>query len=150
MQQLKQPTVLPALGELKYFAVNHLRMQTKREVVRFCKWIRTVISASPIDHLRIICDDGHDGSYGANISFDNIIDHLVRKRSRMLRVLDFRYAYLGVNAVQCLFKTCAFLEEFHISAGKPAIVSSLSGFRLGKNESRTYAYRILFENTYRI
>lgn len=100
-------------------------MQTKREVVRFCKWIRMILSAAPIEHLRVICDhDDEDAFYGANICFDNIIDHLAGKHSATLRILDLRSAYLGVMALELLFTTCTGLEELYISAGKRATVSS--------------------------
>ena len=78
-----------------------------------------VISSSPIEYLRIVCDDG---LIGANVGFDSIIDHLVKKHSGSLRVLDFRSAYIGVDAVRALFTRCLQLEAFHISAGKNALV----------------------------
>lgn len=82
-----------------------------------------VLSASPIEHIRVICDDDNDAFYGANICFDNIIDHLAGRHSATLRILDLRSAYLGVKALQLLFTTCTHLEELYISAGKRATVS---------------------------
>jgi hypothetical protein len=81
-----------------------------------------VISSSPIEHLRIVCDDE---LIGANVGFDSIIDHLVKKHSGSLRVLDFRSAYIGIDAVQALFTRCLQLEEFCISTGKNALVGRL-------------------------
>lgn len=114
---------MPNLGKLKYFAVNHPVMGTKREVIILCKWIRTVISSSPIEHLRIVCDDQEFIS--VNVGFDSIVDHLVKKHSGTLRVLDFRSAYIGIDAVRALFTRCLQLEEFCISTGKNALVGHL-------------------------
>ena len=101
-------------------------MQTRREVLALCKWIRMVISASPIERIRIICDDEY---IGANISYDSIADHLIKKHAGSLRVVDFRMAYIGVHAAEALFKTCLQLEEFCISTGKNAVVKSLFSLR---------------------
>ncbi|KAF8229386.1 hypothetical protein L208DRAFT_1424107 [Tricholoma matsutake] len=117
--QLKKPSVIPNLSQLRYFAVNHSVMHTKREVNILCKWIRTVISSSPIEYLRIVCDDGE--SIGANVGFDSIIDHLVKKHFGSLRVLDFRSAYIKVDAARALFTRCLQLEEFCVSTGKNAL-----------------------------
>ena len=95
-------------------------MQTKREVIALCKWIRTVISSSPIEHLRLVCDDQESTS--VNVGFDSIIDHLVKKHSGTLRVLDFGSAYIGVDAVRALFTRCLQLEEFCISTGNNTLV----------------------------
>jgi hypothetical protein len=79
-----------------------------------------VISSSPIEHLRIVCDDEY---IGANVRFNSIIDHLVKKHSGSLRILDFRSAYIGADAVRALFTRCLRLEKFHISAGVKTLVS---------------------------
>ncbi|KAF9463355.1 hypothetical protein BDZ94DRAFT_1259156 [Collybia nuda] len=117
--QLKEPSRFPTLSTLKYFTAKHVRIYAKRDVIRFCKWIRMVVAASPIESLRVICDDNDNyPQLGPNICFDNIINHLAARHSTTLRALNLRSAYLSDNALRLLFTTCTLLEELDISAGK--------------------------------
>ena len=102
--------------------MKHPPAQTKRDVLALCKWIRTVISSSPIEDLRIICDDEHSG---ANVSYDSIVDHLAKKHSSSLRMLDFPRAYIGLHAIKSLFTTCLHLQEFCVSTGRSALVKPI-------------------------
>lgn len=99
-------------------------MQAAYEVQTFCKWIRRAVASSSIERLRIICDEEDSSStLGANVAFNSLIDHLAKKHSTTLRLLDIGSAYVGVDALKSLFETCLQLEEFRICAGKDALVA---------------------------
>lgn len=98
-----------------------------------------MISSSPIEHLRIVCDDEF---IGASVGFDSIIDHLVKKHSGSLRILDFRSAYIGVAAVRALFTRCLRLEEVHISTGEKALVGCFFSYQQACMGYTFRAYRI--------
>ena len=87
--------------------------------------MRKVISSSPIEDLRVVCDrdDDDKGNNGANISFDSIVEHLSKKHAKALRFLDLRSSFVGVTGLEAFFSSCAHLEQFHVAAGKDALVS---------------------------
>lgn len=93
--------------------------------------MRKIISSSPIEDLRVACDRDDDGANnGANISFDGIIDHLSNKHAKTLRFLDLRSSFVGVTGLKALFSSCSHLEQFHVAAGKDALVSFTTSARI--------------------
>ncbi|KAF5375445.1 hypothetical protein D9615_007974 [Tricholomella constricta] len=110
-QQLKPPKFLPNLTRLKYFAVNYIPTHTRHDVLALCRWVKRIISFSPLEHIRLMCVEPP-----VSIPFDSLVDHLVKKHHKTLRVLDFGYAYAGVDAAKAVFTSCLQLEEFRISA----------------------------------
>ncbi|KAF8626651.1 hypothetical protein AX15_004743 [Amanita polypyramis BW_CC] len=120
--QLKEPTIRLSLPRLRKFTALHARTQDKREVMSLCKWMRKIVSSSPIEDLRIICDhDVDEPNSGANISLDSIIDHLSKKHTKTLRFLHLRSSYVGVTGLEALFSSCLQLEQFHVAAGKEGL-----------------------------
>ncbi|RDB17499.1 hypothetical protein Hypma_000999 [Hypsizygus marmoreus] len=118
-QQLRPPTTHPRLSKLKYFAVDYSVIESRFEAINLCKWIRKVISSSPIEHIRLICDDFY--KFPANVSFDSIVDHIVKKHSRTLLILDLGSAYIGVDSFRQLLSSCFKLEEMHVAVRKNAL-----------------------------
>lgn len=119
--QLKPPPQQPSLTHLRHFTVDHSRVQTRYEVRSFCKWVRTAIATSAIEALSLVSDE--DGEYlGANLSFGSLIDHMTKKHASTVRFLDFRSAFVGIDALEMLFRCCTSLEEFYISAGPTALI----------------------------
>ncbi|KAK2465510.1 hypothetical protein APHAL10511_002402 [Amanita phalloides] len=120
--QLKEPTIHLTLGRLRKFTVLYAKTAAKREASSLCKWMRTVISRSPIEVLHVACDQADDNTNsGANISFDSIIDHLSKKHAATVHFLDLRSSYVGVAGLRALFSSCLQLEQFHVAAGKGAL-----------------------------
>ncbi|KIL64554.1 hypothetical protein M378DRAFT_126372 [Amanita muscaria Koide BX008] len=121
--QLKEPTVRLTLSQLRKFTVLYAGTQAKREVLGLCKWMRKVVSSSPLEDLTVICDDGNndDGNTGPNISFDSIVDHLSKKHAKTLRFLDLRSSYVGTTALKALLSTCLNVEVIYVSASKDAL-----------------------------
>ena len=68
-----------------------------------CKWIRRLVSYSPLEYLEIVCDD-RDQFYGGgpNISYDGLVDHLVDEVLHVPGIgrvgLDVRDAGFGESA----------------------------------------------------
>lgn len=123
---MREPTVSVSLSRLRKFTVLHAGSQAKREVLALCKWMRKVISSAPIEDLRVVCDRDRDddgANNGANISFDSIINHLSSKHAKTLRFLDLRSSFIGVTGLEAFFSSCSHLEQFHVAAGKDALVS---------------------------
>lgn len=123
-QQLRTPVRIPPLSHLRSFTVKHARMLTRDHTNRLCKWIRVVVSTSPIECLRVICDsDSEDEPIAGSPSFDNIIAHLVNKHALTLRLLDIPKSFIGVTALTTLCQRCVHLEELSAAIGKNALVS---------------------------
>ena len=71
---------------------------------------------------------------------------MTKKHASTLRFLDFRSAFVGIDALEMLFRCCTSLEEFYISAGPTALVSLIDLFfsnlminRFTDNIPRTFA-----------
>jgi len=47
---------------------------------------------------------------------------MTKKHASTLRFLDFRSAFVGIDALEMLFRCCTSLEEFYISAGPTALI----------------------------
>jgi hypothetical protein len=121
---MREPSFSLSLSRLRKFTVLYARSQVGQEVLGLCKWMRKVISSSPIEDLRVVCDrDDDSANTGANISFDSIVDHLSKKHAKTLRFLDLRSSFVGVTGLEAFFSSCARLEQFHVAAGKDALVS---------------------------
>ncbi|KAF8064214.1 hypothetical protein FPV67DRAFT_1654305 [Lyophyllum atratum] len=115
--QMRSPKTYPNLTRLKSFAVDYVSTSIRHEVLAICKWIKRVISRSPIEHIHLI--SGYEPEENiSNVPFDSIVDHLVRKHSATLRILNFSNTYVGVDAAKALFIGCLQLEQVYISGRK--------------------------------
>ncbi|KAG6890235.1 hypothetical protein C0995_010248 [Termitomyces sp. Mi166 len=115
-QQLRTPNTIPKLTHLKYFAANYNPVYDKREVIALCRWVKWVISSSPIEHVCLLRDD--QGPDATHIPFDNLIEHLAMKHASTLRIVDFREAYVSAEAAKSLLERCHSLEEVYVAARK--------------------------------
>ena len=81
-----------------------------------CKWIRRLVSFSPLEYLEIVCDD-RDQFYGGgpNISYDGLVDHLILKHSKTLRSLCMKDAYIGDSQLERLLEECHSLDTLTVS-----------------------------------
>jgi hypothetical protein len=116
------------LSQLRKFTALYAGAQAKREILRLCKWMRNVVSSSPLEDLTVICDNGNNddaNNTGPNISFDSIVDHLSKKHAKTLRFLDLRSSYVGTTALKALLSTCLNVEVIYVSASKDALVRDL-------------------------
>ncbi|KNZ77318.1 hypothetical protein J132_05746 [Termitomyces sp. J132] len=112
--QLRTPKTIPKLMRLKYFAADYLPAFDKREVVALCRWVKWVISSSPIEHVCLIRGDQDPDTI--HIPFDSLIDHLATKHASTLRILDFKEAYVSVKGMKSLLHRCNHLEEVYVAA----------------------------------
>jgi len=95
-------------------------MYTRREVNDFDKWVRRMVSRSPgLQALHLQCEEEST----IHISHDSLVDHLVKKHTETLRVLDFSTAFIGLKSFESLLLTCSKLEVVSVQSGKGAVVS---------------------------
>jgi hypothetical protein len=126
-QQLRSPSKIPALSNLRSFTVRYQRIQRGRDATRLCVWIRRAIARSPLAHLRLLCEPTADGSparSGANVNFDGLVTHLASKHSQTLRSLDMSPAFIGSDVFQLLCVRCVTLDELSVSVGVRSLVRS--------------------------
>jgi len=118
---MKPPPHQPKLTSLKSFTVTYSYAGTKREVDDFGKWVRRAITGSPnLRTLRLLTDTV-DIAF-CNRSYDGLIDHLVKKHSTTLKILDMRSSLVGVDKLKALLSSCLSLEELSVKVDKSAIV----------------------------
>lgn len=123
-QQLRAPKTSLKLSSLRSFAVQYSSMHTRIQAQTLCKWIRRVISSSPLQKLRLICDDESEPAF-AFPSFSSLVDHLVQKHASTLRTLDMPTAFIDLLALAKLFSSCVLLEEVMLSSRESCFVSRL-------------------------
>lgn len=107
---------------LRRLKITHAYSSSKQYTLNMCKWIRRIVSHSPLECLEIICDDRDENHRGPHISYDGLIDHLVSRHSNTLRVLLMRDAFVGTRKLKLLTDTCRSLEVISVSARKNAYV----------------------------
>lgn len=123
---MKAPKTQPRLQHLTELSVRYPRMETKYEVSSICKWVRRIISSSPIKSLTLQCDTEEWAASGANVAFDSLIDHIVKKHKSTLRFLDLSSAFIGSDALKQLLTVCNHLETMKVCSGKDSLVCLLT------------------------
>ncbi|KAK0463037.1 uncharacterized protein EV420DRAFT_1761372 [Desarmillaria tabescens] len=113
--QLRRSPVTPFLPNLRSFTVYYSPAWSRDEADRLGKWIRTVITSSPIEHLALLSDNNFVAS---NVRFDGIVHHLASKHAGRLRHLEMPHAFISVDALRLLCKECSVLEELSVAGGK--------------------------------
>lgn len=107
---------------LRRLKITHAYTSSRQYTLNMCKWIRRLVSHSPLECLEIICDDRDENLGGPHITYDGLIDHLVARHSNTLRVLLMRDAFIGTNKLKLLMDTCRSLEAISVSAREDAYV----------------------------
>jgi hypothetical protein len=121
-QQMKPPRHQPNFASLHCFTATYANVDTKRGLDDFGKWIRRAITSSPnIRELHLLTDSSDTAS--CNLSYDGVVDHLVKKHSATLKVLDMTSCLVGVDRLRELLTTCLGLEELVVKADRRALVS---------------------------
>ncbi|KAF8890708.1 hypothetical protein BD779DRAFT_1610777 [Infundibulicybe gibba] len=103
--QLKAPLTKPRLIHLRSFTVRHHSMFNRFEARFLCKWIRRIISSSPIETLRLISKDSEEAA----------------RQAVTLRFLDLGGAFVGLDSLRRLLGSCVSLEELHVASGEKVL-----------------------------
>jgi hypothetical protein len=98
------------------------RPETRRERDSLCKWVRKAIYASPLERLYLEDDLDEGLEYGANLSFEPLIHHLVAVHASRLKVLDMRTSYVGATGFRMLCLGCRALEEMALAVDRNTLV----------------------------
>jgi hypothetical protein len=118
---MKPPPHQPKLTSLQSFTVTYSHTGTKREVDDFGKWIRRAITGSPSLRILRLLTDSPDAAF-CNRSYDGLIDHLVKKHSTTLKILDMRSSFVGLDKLKALLSSCSSLEELLVKVDRSAVV----------------------------
>ena len=118
---MKPPPHQPKLTSLHSFTVTYSHTGTKREVDDFGKWIRRAITGSPSLRILRLLTDSPDAAF-CNRSYDGLMDHLVKKHSTTLKILDMRSSFVGVDKLKALLSSCSTLEELLVKVDRSAVV----------------------------
>jgi len=138
---MKPPPHQPKLTSLQSFTVTYSYAGTKREVDDFGKWVRRAIAGSPnLRTLRLLTDTV-DTAF-CNRSYDGLVDHLVKKHSNTLKILEMRSSLVGVDKLKALLSSCLSLEQLLVKVDKSAVV------RLFLPETASMVNFFLFEVTF--
>ncbi|KAF8797659.1 hypothetical protein BYT27DRAFT_6926094 [Phlegmacium glaucopus] len=120
--QMKHPSRMPKLLNLRSFTVTHSYVQSRNEVNELCKWIRRAIAGSSIEELRVIGDNVSDLPIsGIHLCFSGLFDHILKKQFSTIRVLDLGSAFVGVDHLRSLLIACIRLEEVKLQVGQNAL-----------------------------
>jgi hypothetical protein len=120
---MKHPSRQPKLLNLRSFTVSHHHVQLRNEVIELCKWVRRAIAGSAIEELRFIQENVPDISGSPSSCFTGLFDHIVKKQSSTIRILDLGSAFVCVDHLRSLLISCVRLEELKLSVNRNALAS---------------------------
>ena len=92
---------------------------TNRDAAYLYKWIRRTITYAPLELLRLVCDPHPSG---VAPSFDPLLEHLIARHARRLRILDLREFFVGQNALTRLCESCPVLEDLFVAVSPATLV----------------------------
>ena len=124
-----RPSITPRLLHLRHLTVHYSNISTREHANRFCRWVRRVISHSPLESLRLICENE---AFGPAVSFDPLAEHLTLKHAVRLRILDMRDCFVGKGLFLALCRSCTSLEELRVSISQDTLVSNSIQSRVRK------------------
>ncbi|KAH9886922.1 hypothetical protein C8Q73DRAFT_748707 [Cubamyces lactineus] len=113
-----RPSITPRLPHLRHLTVYYSNISTREHANRFCRWIRRVITHSPLETLRLICENE---VFGPAVSFDPLVEHLTFKHASRLRILDMRDCFVGKGLFLALCRLCTALEELSVSLSQDSV-----------------------------
>ncbi|KAI0351224.1 hypothetical protein OH77DRAFT_1487729 [Trametes cingulata] len=113
-----RPSFDPRLPRLRHLTVHYSNVMTKDHTDRLCRWVRRVIAKSPLELLRLVCENEVDGPA---VSFDPLVEHLCMKHHEKLRVLHMPDCFVGRRLLGVLCGTCKALEELALGISRDAL-----------------------------
>ena len=132
-QQMKHPSRQPKLLNLRSFTVSHLYVQFRYEVNELCKWVRKAIAGSAIEELKLIPENVPHMSRSPSSCYTGLFEHIVKKQSSTLRILDLGSAFVCVDHLRSLLIACVRLEELKLSVNRNALASFFFLLLIGVN-----------------
>ena len=130
---MKHPSRQPKLLNLRSFTVSHIHVQFRYEVNELCKWVRRAIAGSAIEELKFIPENVPDISGSPSSCFTGLFEHIVKKQSSTLRILDLGSAFVCVDHLRSLLIACVRLEELKLSVNRNALASFFFPLLIGVN-----------------
>ncbi|KAI9061905.1 hypothetical protein FKP32DRAFT_1575048 [Trametes sanguinea] len=130
--------ITPRLPCLRHLTIRYSSITTKDYADRICRWVRRVIAQSPIQTLRLQCENH---VFGPAVSFDPLVEHLSIKHAARLRVLDMSDCFVGKRMLHMLCRTCTHLEELSLSISTDALDDFLTA-AAGLQRLRTASFNI--------
>ncbi|KAG7098481.1 hypothetical protein E1B28_000426 [Marasmius oreades] len=116
---------LPSPKSLKSFTLRyktHSYDEYPLATNNVCRWIKHVISASPIEELNFIpFYRPRTRNPVSKQSWDLLIDHLADKHSKTLKYLDLRAAFVKKRSLETLLRKCHLLEELSIGTSRGSL-----------------------------
>ena len=116
-----RPARIPRMPKLRSLTVHCQYAMTTRDAAYLYKWVRRAITYAPLEFLRLVCE--HQPS-GAAPSFDPLLEHLIARHARRLRILDLREFLVGWRALRRLCDSCLELEDLFVTVSPATLVST--------------------------
>ncbi|KAL0571280.1 hypothetical protein V5O48_010685 [Marasmius crinis-equi] len=138
-------TDFPPLRTLKVFTLRYKSIrELNLDVPVVCKWIKHVISLSPIERVNFRPFYQPRTCHPIpKCSWDILTDHLADKHADTLRSFDLRAGFVRKTAMKAVLSKCRRLEEFEVATGEgslmllPRFSSNLPNLSKARFEFRT-------------
>ena len=143
LQQLR-PSIIPRLRTLHHLTVHYTHVTTRADAAHLYKWIRRVITHSPLASLRLACEIE---VYGPAPTFDPLLQHLSARHAVTLRRLDAKHCYVGHAALREFCRHCTALEELSVGVSEETLVSLIVLISSVLALTRSLSNRMHFPNT---
>ncbi|KAI8992763.1 hypothetical protein BD414DRAFT_482144 [Trametes punicea] len=113
-----RPSIPPRLPLLRHLTVRYSNITARDHANRLCRWVRRVVAKSPLESLRLVCENE---VHGPAVSFDPLVEHLSLKHAAELRLLHMRDCFVGRRMFMNLCRTCTHLEELDLSISRETL-----------------------------
>ncbi|ESK82923.1 hypothetical protein Moror_1344 [Moniliophthora roreri MCA 2997] len=136
------PVAFVPLCTLKSFTLRYKELNenaTHLQTTDVCKWIKHVISLSPLERLSFYpFYQPRTRNPRPKQSWDVLVNHLADKHARTLRSLDLRAGFVRKRAIQRLLQKCTKLEDLDVATSRGALTTFV---RHAHNVPRLYKGR---------
>ncbi|KAG2005739.1 hypothetical protein CC2G_002118 [Coprinopsis cinerea AmutBmut pab1-1] len=120
--QIRPPSHRPRLRKLKEFTAVQTPEFTAAYAASVGSWIRQIVSASPLQTLRIITEGVDEDQEERRVcpSYEGLLNHLTKKHLWTLRHLFMKDCLVTLKQLPVVFENCISLESIHVSVDKRA------------------------------
>lgn len=118
-------TKIPPLPKLTNFTVRvcpnirYSSITTRQDVDQFCKWARVVIASSSLETISFQL---LNNSQRLSTSFHPIVDHLVARHAKTLKVMDLSQCFVGDERLEAICNSCKKLRTLAVAGRKKTLV----------------------------
>lgn len=122
---MKQPSATPQITTLRKLVVNHKHIDLRKHVLHLSKWVRRIMSKSPLEHLEL-SQDVFGYPKEPHLNYRGLVEHVSHKHGGTIRILRLIHGYVDSAIIALLCEKCSNLEEASLGVNMITLVGLTS------------------------